>query len=218
MALTVAALIICAVCARIAARYGYYAQPLSTVRTVICMGLLAAWGISVRTRIIQTQVRRYLLAIAGLMLLWLTLRTVKYNTYNITAERFLWYGCYLPMLFIPVLAVLVALSLGKPENYRLPKGTHFLYLPSVLLFLLVLTNDLHQLVFLFPNGVLSDDDYRYGAGYYVVLAWMVLCAAASLVLILTKCRIPQSRRYLWLPVVPFVLALMYCGAYIKGIY
>lgn len=164
--LTVAALIICA---RIAARYGYYAQPLSTVRTVIYMGLLAAWGISVRTRIIQTQVRRYLLAIAGLMLLWLTLRTVKYNTYNITAECFLWYGCYLPMLFIPVLAVLVALSLGKPENYRLPKGTHFLYLPSVLLFLLVLTNDLHQLVFLFPNGVLSDDDYRYGAGYYVVL-------------------------------------------------
>ena len=216
--LTVAALIICAICARIAARYGYYAQPLSTVRAVIYMGLLAAWGISVQTRIIQTQVRRYLLAIAGLMLLWLTLRTVKYNTYNITAECFLWYGCYLPMLFIPVLAVLVALSLGKPENYRLPKRTHFLYLPSVLLFLLVLTNDLHQLVFLFPNGVLSDDDYRYGAGCYVVLAWMVLCAAASLVLILTKCRIPQSRRYLWLPVVPFVLALMYCGAYIKGIY
>ncbi len=83
--LLVAALIICAICARIAARYGYYAQPLSTVRTVIYMGLLAAWGISVQTRIIQTQVRRYLLAIAGLMLL----RTVKYNTYNITAECFL---------------------------------------------------------------------------------------------------------------------------------
>ena len=66
--------------------------------------------------------------------------------------------------------------------------------------------------------MLSDDDYRYGAGCYVVLAWMVLCAAASLVLILTKCRIPQSRRYLWLPVVPFVLVLMYCGAHIKGIY
>ena len=217
MVLTVAALIICAVCACIAARYGYYAQPLSTVRAVIYMGLLAAWGISVRTRIIQTQVRRYLLAIAGLMLLWLTLRTVKYNTYNITAECFLWYGCYLPMLFIPVLAVLVALSLGKPENYRLPKWTHFLYLPSALLFLLVLTNDLHQLVFFFPTGVLSTREYDYGIGYYVVLAWMVLCAAASLVLILAKCRIPQSRRYLWLPVVPFVLALMYCGAYIKGI-
>ena len=216
--LLVAALMICAICARVAARYGYYAAPMGIVRAVIYIGLLAAWGISVQTHIIQTEVRRYLLAIAGLMLLWLTLRTVKYNTYHMTAERFLWYGYYLPMLFIPVLAVLVALSLGKPENYRLPKGTHLLYLPSALLLLLVLTNDLHQLVFIFPDGVLSDNHYRYGVGYYVVLAWMVLCAAASLVLILTKCRIPQSRRYLWLPVVPFALALAYCAAYIKGVY
>lgn len=216
--LRVAVLMICAVCARVAARYGYYAEVLSIVRALIYIGLLAAWGISVQTRIIQTQVRRYLLVIAGLMLLWLTLRTVKYNTYHMTAERFLWYGYYLPMLFIPVLAVLVALSLGKPENYRLPKWTHFLYLPSALLFLLVLTNDLHQLVFFFPTGVLSTREYDYGIGYYVVLAWMVLCAAAALVIILAKCRIPQSRRYLWLPVVPFALALGYCAAYIKGVY
>ena len=216
--LLVAVLMICAVCARVAARYGYYAEVLSIVRALIYIGLLAAWGISVQTRIIQTQVRRYLLVIAGLMLLWLTLRTVKYNTYHMTAERFLWYGYYLPMLFIPVLAVLVALSLGKPENYRLPKWTHFLYLPSALLFLLVLTNDLHQLVFFFPTGVLSPREYDYGIGYYVVLAWMVLCAAAALVIILAKCRIPQSRRYLWLPVVPFALALGYCAAYIKGVY
>lgn len=216
--LIVAVLMICAICARVAARYGYYAEVLSIVRALIYIGLLAAWGISVQTRIIQTQVRRYLLVIAGLMLLWLTLRTVKYNTYHMTAERFLWYGYYLPMLFIPVLAVLVALSLGKPENYRLPKWTHFLYLPSALLFLLVLTNDLHQLVFFFPTGVLSTREYDYGIGYYVVLAWMVLCAAAALVIILAKCRIPQSRRYLWLPVVPFALALGYCAAYIKGVY
>ena len=216
--LLVAVLMICAVCARVAARYGYYAEVLSIVRALIYIGLLAAWGISVQTRIIQTQVRRYLLVIAGLMLLWLTLRTVKYNTYHMTAERFLWYGYYLPMLFIPVLAVLVALSLGKPENYRLPKWTHFLYLPSALLFLLVLTNDLHQLVFFFPTGVLSTREYGYGIGYYVVLAWMVLCAAAALVIILAKCRIPQSRRYLWLPVVPFALALGFCAAYIKGVY
>lgn len=216
--LLVAVLMICAVCSRVAARYGYCAEVLSIVRALIYIGLLAAWGISVQTRIIQTQVRRYLLVIAGLMLLWLTLRTVKYNTYHMTAERFLWYGYYLPMLFIPVLAVLVALSLGKPENYRLPKWTHFLYLPSALLFLLVLTNDLHQLVFFFPTGVLSTREYDYGIGYYVVLAWMVLCAAAALAIILAKCRIPQSRRYLWLPVVPFALALGYCAAYIKGVY
>lgn len=216
--LPVAALIVCAIAARVVARYGYHMTLLGIVRAVIYIGLLTAWGISVRVRIIQTQVRRYLLAEAGLMLLWFILRTVKYNVYNPVAERLLWYGYYLPMLFIPVLAVLVALSLGRPENYCLPRWTQLLYLPSALLLLLVLTNDVHQLVFSFPTGVLSDAEYDYGIGYYLVLAWIVLCAAAALVLILVKCRIPRSRYYLWLPVVPFALALAYCAAYIKGIY
>ena len=216
--LPVAALIVCAVCARVASRYGYYMTLLGIVRAVIYIGLLTAWGISVRARIIQTQVRRYLLAEAGLMLLWLLLRTVKYNLNNMTAERLLWYGYYLPMLFIPVLAVLVALSLGRPENYCLPRWTRMMYLPSALLLLLVLSNDLHQLVFSFPTGVLSDAEYDYGIGYYVVLAWIVLCAAAALVLILVKCRIPRSRYYLWLPALPFALALAYCAAYIRGVY
>lgn len=73
--LTVAALMVCAICARVVARYGYHAEVLGIVRAVIYMGLLAAWGISVQTRIIQTEVCRYLLAITGLMLLWLLLRT-----------------------------------------------------------------------------------------------------------------------------------------------
>ena len=216
--LLAAALIVCAIAARVASRYGYHMTLFSIVRAVIYIGLLTAWGISVRMRIIQAQVRRYLLAEAGLMLLWLILRTVKYSLNSMNAERLLWYGYYLPMLFVPVLAVLVALSLGRPENYCLPKWTQLLYLPSALLLLLVVTNDFHQLVFSFPTGVLSDADYNYGIGYYMVLAWIVLCAAAALVLILVKCRIPRSRYYLWLPVVPFVLALAYCAAYIEGVY
>ena len=217
-ALLVAVLIACAVLMRASARTGCHAAALGNIRAVIYIGLLAAWGISVQTRIIQTQVRRYLLAIAGLMLLWLVLRTVKYNVFHMTAERFLWYGYYLPMLFIPVLAVLVALSLGRPENYRLPRLTRLLYLPSLLLLLLVLTNDLHRWVFAFPSGVLSGADYEYAAGYYVVLAWIVLCAAAALAIILVRCRIPYTHRFLWLPVLPFALALAYCAAYIRGIY
>lgn len=217
-ALPVAALIVCAILARVASRYGYHTVPLGIVRAAIYIGLLAAWGISIRARIIQTQVRRYLTAIAGLMLLWLMLRTVKYNIYDMNAERFLWYGYYFPMLFIPVLAVQVALSLGRPERYRLPRLTRLLYLPSALLLLLVLTNDLHQLVFVFPSGILSDREYGYGPGYYAALTWIVLCAAAALALILAKCRIPHSHRFLWLPVVPFALALAYCAAYIRGVY
>lgn len=124
--LPVAALIVCAIAARVVARYGYHMTLLGIVRAVIYIGLLTAWGISVRARIIQTQVRRYLLAETGLMLLWLLLRTVKYNVYDPITERLLWYGYYLPMLFIPVLAVLVALSLAYCAAYI--KGIYWVWL------------------------------------------------------------------------------------------
>ena len=216
--IVVVLLIGCAMYLRVISRTAQEFPLSGLLRSGIYVGLMGAWGWSIHVRIIQDQVRRYLFLVAGLMMLWLILRTVKYSLTNMDAERYLWYGYYLPMLFIPVLAVLIALSLGRPENYRLPQWTRLLYLPSLLLLLLVLTNDLHQLVFAFPSGVLSDSDYEYGVGYYVVLAWIVLCAVTALGAILFKCRIPRTSRFLWLPVAPYLLALAYCAAYIRGVY
>lgn len=42
--LTVAALMVCAICARVVARYGYHAEVLGIVWAVIYMGLLAVWA------------------------------------------------------------------------------------------------------------------------------------------------------------------------------
>ena len=63
------------------------------------------------------------------------------------------------MLFIPLFSLFVAISLGKPENARLSKTALLLLsIPTVLCLLLVLTNDLHQLVFSFPEGEVWTDD------------------------------------------------------------
>ena len=188
----------------------------SFFRSVIYIMLFAAWGISVCRRIIQPQVRRYLTAISALMVFWVTARTIRY----IIAEdpwvlRHLWYLYYLPMLFIPALAVFVALSLGKTESFRLPKWTVLLYIPTAALLLLVLTNDLHQLVFRFPeDAVVWMNEYRYGIVYFPVVGWMVLCALTALVIMLVKCRVPNSRKVLVLPFVPVVLSVIYGALYI----
>lgn len=47
---------------------------ITQIRSGIYIILLSAWGVSVRNRIIQVQIRRYLLAISGLMIFWLMLR------------------------------------------------------------------------------------------------------------------------------------------------
>ena len=191
---------------------------LSLVRAGIYIVMIAVWGISLHRRILQTQTRRYLTAIAGLMVLWLTLRTVKYSIHDMDVERYLWYFYYLPMLLLPTLSVFVAMSLGKPENYRLPRWLYLLYIPALVLLALVLTNDAHQLVFRFPSGPMSSREYRYGLGYYVVAGWVGICAAWALGLILYKCRIPHSNIFLWLPMVPFTLTIAYAACYARGVY
>ena len=217
-ALAALGLIALAMWLRYASRTVLHSPVYNHLRSGIYIFLLCAWCHSVRVRIVQTQVQRYLLAISMLMVLWLLLRSIKFSIANTDAERWLWYFYYVPILFIPMLSVFVSQSLGKPEDFHLPRWTKLLYVPTVLLLLLVLTNDLHQRVFSFPSGVLSDAAYRYERGYFFVLGWELFCAALSLFMIVTKCRIPHTKRVRWLPLVPFALSLAYVYAYVEKIH
>ena len=217
-ALGVLVLIAFAMWLRYASRHIFHSPVVSYLRSGIYVFLFSAWCYSLWIRIVQTQVRRYLLAISVLMVLWILLRSIKFSIENTEAERWLWYFYYFPMLFIPMLSVFVSRSLGKGEDFRLPRWTKILYLPTLLLLLLVLTNDLHQQVFSFPSGVLSDRAYRYESGYFFVLGWEALCAGFAFLSMVKNCRIPRSRRIRWLPLVPLALSLAYAYAYVKKIH
>lgn len=181
------------------------------IRSAIYIELFIAWGVSLHRRIIQPQVRRYLTSISVLVVFWMTVRTIRYSLDEcIWLMRYLWYLYYLPMLLIPLLAVFVALSLGKPDNFRLSKWTGLLYIPTAALLLLVLTNDLHQFVFVFPeDAIVWVNDYSYALGYFLAVGWVVSCTITALVVMLIKCRIPHSRTVLMLPFAPVVVALIY---------
>ena len=217
-ALGVLALIALAMWLRYASRHIFHSPAVSHLRSGIYVFLFSAWCYSLRIRIVQTQARRYLLAISVLMVLWILLRSIKFSIENTDAERWLWYFYYFPMLFIPMLSVFVSRSLGKGEDFRLPRWTKILYVPTLLLLLLVLTNDLHQQVFSFPSGVLSDREYRYEGGYFFVMGWEALCAGFAFLSMAKNCRIPRSRRIRWLPLVPLALSLAYACAYVKKVY
>ena len=217
-ALGVLALIALAMWLRYASRHIFHSPAVSHLRSGIYVFLFSVWCYSLWIRIVQAQARRYLLAISVLMVLWILLRSIKFSIENTDAERWLWYFYYFPMLFIPMLSVFVSRSLGKGEDFRLPRWTKILYVPTLLLLLLVLTNDLHQQVFSFPSGVLSDREYRYEGGYFFVLGWEALCAGFALLSMVKNCRIPRSRRIRWLPLVPLALSLAYACAYVKKVY
>ena len=191
-------------------------RALSIVRSFLYVGLFMAWGISLRRRVMQPQSRRFLTGVAALMVVWIMERSVKYYFVSTAAAtRYLWYFFYLPMLFIPLLAVFVAASLGKPEDYCLPKWTRLLYVPAAALLLLVLTNDLHQLVFRFDPALTEwrDSGYTYGAGYYAVAGFMGACALAALGIMIYKCRGSRGRRGIWLPLCFLPLSAAYAVLY-----
>ena len=213
----VAAMVFCAIFLRVLGKFDILIVPGGIVRSLIYIALYIGWGISVSKRIIQTQVRHYMVSVSGLMVFWFVIRTIKY--FFITDPgiiRQLWYWFYLPMLFIPLFSLFVAISLGKPANARLSKtALLLLYIPTLLCLLLVLTNDLHQLVFAFSEGKeWTDNNMNYAFGYYFVFGWEILCALSAFVIMLIKCRHSQRKKYL-----PFLLlacSIVYGLIYASG--
>lgn len=200
---------------RLLGNSGFYTRPMGLIRSGVYIFLFAAWGVLLSRRIIQVQLRRYMVGIAGFMVFGFLMRTLKYHFIPQEAmpglTRFVWYAYYIPMLMIPLLSLLAAVSLGKSEKYRTPLSLRLLWIPTALLVLTVLTNDLHQMVFSFPAEypVWTDDHYGYGMLYWVVLAWIAVIVFLAFGMILYKCRIPRSKTFLWLPLIPFCLMIVY---------
>lgn len=206
---------------RMLAKFDIGGPAVNHIRTALYLLLFALWGFSLDRRIIQRQTLHCLRLTAALMLLWLILRTLKYSfVTGPAAGRYIWYLYYLPMLFLPLLGVYIALSMGKSEDYRLSRGTGMLSIIPAALFLLVITNDLHQQVFAFKSGVPGlpvSGTYSYRPLYFICLGWMVVCMAFSLVCLFRKSRIPsgEGKR-----ITPFVLGcamLLYGILYLSGI-
>ncbi len=192
------------------------------MRVLIYFALFATWILRVKHTVQQQATRRYLLISAGLMIFWLYIRSIKSEfILSPAGMRTCWYLYYLPMLFIPVAALLASLTIGRADDEGVGAKAKLLWLVSAALLLVVLTNDLHQLVFRFPADVptalCSDRTYSYGPGYMVAVGWIALCGIVATYVMYNKCRMPNSKRYFRLALLPIALALVYTGVYVAGV-
>lgn len=200
---------------RMLAKFDIGGVYVSYIRAALYLLLFSLWGFSIDRRIIQTQALHCLRLTAALMLVWLVLRTLKYEVVtDLTVARYIWYLYYLSLLFIPLLGVYIALSLGKSDEFRLTGRIGALAIIPSTLFLLVITNDLHQWMFAFSSGVPGEPDnssYTHGPVYFCCLGWMVICLFFSLILLLKKSRVPCVKKK---KIIPFVIG---CATVIYGI-
>lgn len=213
-------LIIAAYSCRLLAWFNIGGNYPSYVRAALYLLLFVLWGYSLDQRIIQKSVLHCLRLIDVLMLIWLTLRTLKYEVVtDMTVARYLWYLYYLPIIFIPLLGVYIAIFLGKSENYQLSKKSWLLSLIPAALFLTVITNDLHQQVFVFESGIPGVPDNKvvfHRPVYFVILVWIVGCVCFSIVQLLKKNRLPSIGKRRMMPFVLSCVMLLYGVLYLLG--
>ena len=178
----------------------------------IFFGLLAYWTASVISRISDKSICSGIIVAIALMGGILFVRLLKYHVfYEETATRYLWYSYYIPQCIAPVVLLLTILGMGRQEGRPLSKGWYMLFLPAAMLIILVFTNDLHEQVFSFAEGLeYSNKKYKWEWGYYLILSWMVGLYLSIGVLLYVKCRISWCRKKAWIPLVLFVTCFILC--------
>ena len=191
------------------------------LRGVIHLSLALVWTVSVYNRITNKQARSLVLSVGILMLVWIITKTAKYEFFPNNTEplaRYLWYCFYVPILLIPLNGIFVAQYIRKPDDYRLPKWVYLFYIPAFLLLGSILTNDLHNLVFAFPNGIENfDSQYTYGILYWCSMAWYVSLTLAFVVILICKSRLPGSKKVQTIPLVVALVAVAFWILYTAGL-
>ena len=187
------------------------------IRPVLHIGLITAWGFSLYRRVVQKQARHYLCGIAVLMILWLNFKVLKYYIcMDENILRYLWYLYYLPLVGIPLYMLFASLFIGKTEDYKLKWQVKLLYIPAVLLFLMVMANDLHEFAFSFPKHDFSPDNYRYGIGYFLVFGWFALCTFSSFYVMYSGGNVKRKPRAYAPLIVSLILTVYYIITYMMG--
>ena len=182
--------------------------------TLLFSILFTMWTIRLYYKLYDKKTRRYILFIGILIVFWMLIRIIKGVTLDINIERICWYLYYLPLIFIPTLFYVCSNSLLSKMNKT---RKIFIYLISSILLILVLTNDFHELVFKFNNGIYFHSDYNHYVGYYLIFIWIFYLFGGGMIkLAINRLKIKKDLK-VFLPLVVLLLGLIYTYLYILGV-
>ncbi|MDR1703485.1 MAG: hypothetical protein LBS19_02200 [Clostridiales bacterium] len=179
--------------------------------------LAVIWMASIVNRVMQRDVRRAALLAGVILLGWVVLRLIKYQLPAATVlARYLWYGFYLFQLALPLALLRISLCVDKPEGMK-PRWFRVLVTVNALLFALVMTNDLHNLVFRLNMNADWSRDYGYGVAFYFVLAGFILPFIAAIGVLLFKSLKNPRRRQVLFPICFCAALAVYGYGYVNRI-
>ena len=187
---------------------------LNFTRSFIHFGIFFLWGFSVRQRVVSVRTKNLLAAVSAMILFWTVLKEIKYRfAVDPTVLRYLWYIYYVPLLFVPLFALFISMIPHRREE-KAAILTAALCSVTLIIAALIMTNDLHMLAFRFPQGKpMSESDYKYGPLYYIAAGWAVLCSLSALFTMEVRSVLPDRKKLIWQPLIPFMISVVYTVLY-----
>ena len=186
---------------------------------LIYISVVALWTASVVNRAVQKGVRRAALYTGIILSGWMIVRLINYQIPSGSDGNILWYCYYLFQLSLPVVILWLAWSVDKPEEkVVMPRWLRAFFLVNGILIILVLTNNLHNLVFRIdmtnPNW---GSEYTYGFVFYLVQAGCYFPLVAGVILLLWKGRQGLRKRGVLLMLGLFGLLVTFAIGYIMRV-
>ena len=184
--------------------------------STIILFCLAA--VQVVRRVPQGKYRQLSIVALLLVLLWMITGLLKAMSVQHEYMRIFWFASYISRHALPVIWLTISYY-HRHERTPDLKPLTVAFAISALLSIMVLTNDLHQQVFIYleADPRTWEHQYIHGWGYYLSLIWSFALSLYGVLLILKS---PDSRlrlrQYLY-ALAFFVLLFAYQFAYIIGI-
>ncbi len=180
--------------------------PLSTFMGVsaqlIFISVALAWSISIDSRMISKKLKFCILFCIGQIVLWQVLRFTKYNLFNYddTIRRYLWYAYYVPQLLVPLFVYMLAVYIVRPSIKLFDKRFILPSIISIVLIILIFTNDIHQTAFKVTDHFIDwNKNYEHGVTYYIAMVYILGLLIYSIILLFNKCKISSMKKKLWIP-------------------
>ena len=203
--------------------FDYWPQEPSSVPflagQIICVGLVLIWMISVRWRIVRTYARRAMVTMAFFMIMWFLLRFARYRAFFAEPDirRYIWYCYYIPQIIVPLIAFFATLHMRKTDRDEINPAWNFLPIFAILIIITIISNDYHQLAFIFPDGEIWDsDNCKRGPIYIVAISWMFILTLATIVSLYLMNSVENNRKNVLVPMGFLIGGICYGFWYVNG--
>lgn len=163
---------------------------------------------AVDRHISEAYLRRMLLALSTMIMVWFVLRAASSLTFisNDDMQRLFWYSYFVPMCFIPLFMWGAAQYVGKRNRKGLPRGWVVCKLITAFFALMYLTNDRHQLCFKYRSEYENwRFDVSYGVFFHLSMAWMAILSVAFLALLYRESSTAVSKSLFGWTLLPLIL-------------